>query len=241
MRERSIDRIRNATFSHAVRGYDRHEVDRFLGELADWLEEGGEGETTSETIRAELERVGEQTGAILTEAHDAAEAIRDNAAAEARQKLVTANVTAESIRTSAGEQTAEIREEADAYALRTRTEADEHAEAARAEADSYASEQRSDAEAAAEAAREDAKRAAERIVAEANRRRTEIEETISDLERRRDAVLAELDRLASGITGAASRHRAEGEPGPDAEAAPEREDAEVDSEARTARHPSTSA
>lgn len=241
MRERSIDRIRNATFSHAVRGYDRHEVDQFLGELADWLEEGGEGEAASETIRAELERVGEQTGAILTEAHDAAEAIRDNAAAEARQKLVTANVTAESIRTSAGEQTAEIREEADAYALRTRTEADEHAEAARAETDSYASEQRSDAEAAAEAAREDAKRAAERIVAEANRRRTEIEETISDLERRRDAVLAELDRLASGITGAASQHRAEGEPAPDGEAELEREDAEVDSEARTARHPSTSA
>ena len=42
MDEHSIERIRNANFSHAVRGYDRGEVDRFLAELADWLERGGE-------------------------------------------------------------------------------------------------------------------------------------------------------------------------------------------------------
>ena len=66
----SIDRIRNASFAHAVRGYDRHEVDQFLRELADWLEEGGESEAATEQIRAELERVGDQTGAILTEAHE---------------------------------------------------------------------------------------------------------------------------------------------------------------------------
>ena len=37
MDEHSIERIRNANFSHSVRGYDRAEVDRFLAELADWL------------------------------------------------------------------------------------------------------------------------------------------------------------------------------------------------------------
>lgn len=245
MRERSIDRIRNATFSHAVRGYDRHEVDQFLRELADWLDEGGESEAASEQIRAELERVGEQTAAILTEAHDAAEAIRENAAAEVRQQLVDANVTADSVRSAATEQADAAREEADAYALKTRTDADAYAEGARSEADAYAAELRADAEQGTEKARTEAQGVADRIVADANRRKADIEAMISDLEQRRDAVLAELERLASGITGAASQHRNEGGSAPDtgavqAEAeAVEDTEATVDPEAETTKHPTT--
>ena len=51
--------------------------------------------------------------------------------------------------------------------------------------------------------------ATERIVGEANKRKADIEALISDLEQRRDAVLAELDRLASGIAGTATEHRPE--------------------------------
>ena len=207
MQERSIDRIRTATFSHAVRGYDRQEVDGFLRELADWLEEGGESEAASETIRAELERIGEQTASILTEAHDAGEALRANAAGEARQKLIEANATAESVRSDATEQADRLREDADAYALRTRTEADEYSERVRGEADTYAAELRAEVDSDTEEKRAEANREAERIVADANRRKTEIESLISDLEQRRDAVLVELERLASGIT-AASQHKA---------------------------------
>ena len=80
MDEHSIERIRNANFSISVRGYDRNEVDRFLAEVADWLETGeGEGAAANEAVRLELERVGEQTAAILTEAHAAAQAIREDA------------------------------------------------------------------------------------------------------------------------------------------------------------------
>jgi DivIVA domain-containing protein len=53
----SIDRIRNASFAHAVRGYDRHEVDQFLSELADWLENDTGEVARSNAVRAELERV----------------------------------------------------------------------------------------------------------------------------------------------------------------------------------------
>ena len=95
MDEHSLERIRNATFSHSVRGYDRGEVDTFLAELADWLQRGGEDEAAVEAVRAQLEHVGEQTSGILTEAHDAAEAIREDAAEDAREQLVDANVTAE--------------------------------------------------------------------------------------------------------------------------------------------------
>jgi len=177
--EHSLERIRNATFSHSVRGYDRGEVDQFLSELADWLERGGEDDAAVEAVRAELERIGEQTGSILTEAHDAAESIRADAADDARKQLIDANVTVERLRSGADEYAAQVREEADADALDSR---------------------------------ENAEREAKRIVEEANGRRGDIEEVISDLEQRRDAVLAELDRLASGIAGTATQHRPHAEP-----------------------------
>jgi DivIVA domain-containing protein len=191
----SLNRIRNASFAHAVRGYDRHEVDRFLNELADWLERDGAG-GAAEQVRAELARTGEQVAGILTEAHDAAEAISDEAAAEARKSLVQANATAESLRAEAEEYAEETREGADAYARKVRAEADAHLERTREETEAAAAESRRSAEAEAE-----------RIVEEANRRRRDVEAVISDLEQRRDAVLVELERLASGITGAATQHR----------------------------------
>ena len=212
MDEHSLERIRNATFSHSVRGYDRGEVDQFLSELADWLERGGEDDAAVEAVRAELERIGEQTGSILTEAHDAAESIRADAADDARKQLIDANVTVERLGSGADEYAAQVREEADSYSRKTRTEADEYVNKSRPEAESEAQRIHDEAEADAADARETAERESKRIVEEANRRRGDVEEVISDLEQRRDAVLAELDRLASGIAGTATQHRPNAEP-----------------------------
>jgi len=199
MDRRSIDRIRNADFAHAVRGYDRGEVDAFLAELAEWLATGGADNSGAEAVRTELERVGERTTGILTEAHDAAQRIQEDASRDVRQQLVDANVTAEGLRGSAEEYSEKTREEADAYARRTRKDADAFAEQSKAEAETEVAESRAAA-----------KREAEQIVADADRRRTEAEARIAELEQRRDGVLAELDRLASGIAGAATQHRGSG-------------------------------
>lgn len=196
MDRRSIDQIRNANFAHAVRGYDRGEVDTFLAELAEWLATGGADNAGSEAVRAEFERVGEQTTGILTEAYDAAQQIKEDATRDVRQQLVDANVTAEGLRGSAEDYSEQTREQADVYARKARKDADGFAEQARADAEAEAAETRAAAE-----------REAEEIVAEGIRRSAEIEARIGDLEARRDAVLAELDRLASGIAGAATRHR----------------------------------
>jgi DivIVA domain-containing protein len=202
----SISEIRKVNFAHAVRGYDRGEVDRYLRELADWLERDSGVGMGSEQVRAELERTGEQVAGILTEAHDAAGAIREEATAEARRSLVKANATAESLRGAADE-----------YAEQTREEADLHARKVRGEADAYAEQVREQTDAASAESRQAAEREAEKIVADANQRRRDIEAVISDLTERRDAVLAELDRLASGIAGTATQHRGErpGEGAPD--------------------------
>src|SRR5512141_2776728 len=101
----SVDRIRNATFPTARRGYDKHEVEKFLRRLADWLETGAGDESRSDTVKRELERVGERTGAILAQAEESAQQIRAEGEEEARGTINTANM-----------QAGETRAEADTYA-----------------------------------------------------------------------------------------------------------------------------
>ncbi len=122
--------------------------------------------------------------------------IQGDASAGVRQKLLDANQTAENVREEAAEYAADTRDEADAYARKVRGEADAYASRTTAEIEGELAEER-----------DAAKKEAERIVADANKRKADIESLIGDLEQRRDAVLAELDRLASGITGAATEHR----------------------------------
>ncbi|MGH2954248.1 MAG: DivIVA domain-containing protein [Solirubrobacterales bacterium] len=234
----SVDRIRRATFPMARRGYDKREVERYLGQLADWLETGGGDEARSDTVRSELERIGEQTAAILTQAHDAAEAMRTQADREIRQQLADANLKAESMRSTADEYAQETREEADAYAMKMRSDVDAYAERVRIDADSYGEETRADAEgyagrfraeAEAEAQKitEAARAEAARIVEDGHRRKTDTEAMISDLEQRRDTVVAELERLASEVAGTATQHRptAGGDQEPTADGAGAEEDA----------------
>jgi DivIVA domain-containing protein len=123
----SLDRIRNATFPSARRGYDKHEVEKFLGRLADWLETGGGDESRSDAVKRELEKVGQRTGAILAQAEESAQQIRAEAEEEARGTINTANM-----------QATETRTEADTYATETKgsveREAREAIEAAEAQA-----------------------------------------------------------------------------------------------------------
>ena len=224
----SIDRIRSATFPVGRRGYDKREVDRFLNRLADWLETGGADQTRAETVRRDLERVGEQTGKILTDAHDAGDRIRTEAERDAARLAEEARAAAEESRTAADQYAAKTRGEADDYADATRAAADEHAAQSRTEADAYSATSREGADAYAAKTREEIeatgaeirhradrdaeqteKRAnaeAKRILDEAARRRSDIETVIADLEARRDAVVADLQRLSSELAGAATEH-----------------------------------
>ena len=112
----SLDRIRNATFPSTRRGYDKHEVEKFLGRLADWLETGGGDESRSDAVKKELERVGERTGAILSQAEESAQQIRTEAEEEARGTVNSANLQATEARTEADDYANEARASADRQA-----------------------------------------------------------------------------------------------------------------------------
>jgi DivIVA domain-containing protein len=114
----SLDRIRNATFPSSRRGYDKHEVEKFLSRLADWLETGAGDESRSDTVKRELERVGQRTGAILAQAEESAQQIRAEAEEEARGTVNTANMQAEEILSEAEKHASETIASAQAQARR---------------------------------------------------------------------------------------------------------------------------
>ena len=198
----SLDRIRNATFPSSRRGYDKQEVEKFLARLADWLETGAGDESRSDTVKRELERVGQRTGAILAQAEESAQQIRAEAEEEATGTVNTANMQAAETRTEADTYASETRTSADAYSQQTRQAAEEEAAATRRQAEEDARETIATAEAEAR-----------RIVEEGTQRREDIEAVIADLVRRRNDVLADTEELSGKLTGAVSEHRPE--PGSD--------------------------
>jgi DivIVA domain-containing protein len=195
----SIDRIRSATFPVGRRGYEKREVDRFLNKLADWLESGGGDQTRAELMRRDLERVGQQTSKILTDAHDVSEQLRAEAESKARRMVNEAAAKADETRGSADQHAAEARAAADSYATKTRKEVDATAADIRRRADGDA--EKTIAKARAEA---------QRILDEGSQRRADMEAVISDLKERRDAVVADMQRLSSELAGTATEHRVPG-------------------------------
>lgn len=224
----SLERIRKATFPASRRGYDRREVEKFLNRLADWLETGGGDQARSDTVRRELERVGERTGAILSEAEDSAQQIRGEAEQEMAQLRTDAVAEADRTRGEADAYAAETRAGADAYAKETRAETDAYAEQTRTDADSYAQQTEADADLYAQQARngaeqeadrtraqaeQDTREAAEAAEAQARRtvdeglaRRRDIESVIGDLADRRDQAIGELESLRLALEAAISDH-----------------------------------
>jgi DivIVA domain-containing protein len=191
----SLDRIRNATFPSARRGYDKHEVEKFLHRLADWLETGGGDESRSDAVKRELEKVGERTGAILAQAEESAQQIRAEAEEEARGTVNTANLEA-----------TETRSEADSYATETRTSADSYALQTRQGAEEVLSSAQAEAERKARQAIEAAQAQARRIIEEGNQRREDIEAVIADLVRRRNDVIADTEELNRKLSAVVAQH-----------------------------------
>gem|GEM_PF-2161765 len=152
----SFDRIRTATFTVGRRGYDKREVDDYLSKLADWLEGGGGDQAARDTVRNELERIGQKTGRILTAAEDAGRSIRSDAQEAAQEVVDDARREADSVRAAADGYSSEARADADDYASRTRADVDGYARQTRSDADGYSAKTRNEADAYSGKKREEA-------------------------------------------------------------------------------------
>lgn len=161
-----IDQLRKASFPTERRGgYSPAAVDAYLGQLADWLETGGDDQTRAALVQREMERVGERTGAILSAAQESA----DSTIAEAK-------TAAAELRAEAEREAGETRSAADAYATETRSTADAYSEETRVSADSYAQETRTGADADATEQRSQADAYVEEKRAGADREAAEVTE-----------------------------------------------------------------
>jgi DivIVA domain-containing protein len=110
-------------FSIAFRGYDRDEVDAYVAEL-EQLTRGAEARSGA-LSRAELaEMLGDEIGAVLAAAEEAAQAVRESAKKEADEHLMVSKNEAEKILRDALTQVAQARNEAEVVLGEKRREAE---------------------------------------------------------------------------------------------------------------------
>ena len=120
MREASSnDDLENTTFSTALRGYDRDEVDAFVRTIAHEMRVLNEGR--NEKL---YESLGEEMGALLQHARDSADEMNRQAQEDAAATRAAADEDAQRIREEAARRAKELQENAEKEAAQTRTEAE---------------------------------------------------------------------------------------------------------------------
>ena len=116
---KDLDRLRNPGFGFGRRGYDRHEVDRFLEQLVDWLETDAARDLGHIAITRKLELVGKSTTHVLLAAEQEAEELLSQAEADIAELRQQAQDDARAVRAEADEYAEKTREEANAEASET--------------------------------------------------------------------------------------------------------------------------
>jgi DivIVA domain-containing protein len=116
---KDLDRLRNPGFSFGRRGYDRHEVDRFLEQLVDWLETDAARDLGHVAITRKLELVGKSTTHVLLAAEKEAEELLRQAEADIAELRKQAEADAQAVRAEADDYAAKVREDATAKASET--------------------------------------------------------------------------------------------------------------------------
>ena len=116
---KDLDRLRNPGFGLGRRGYDRHEVDRFLEQLVAWLETDAARDLGHVAITRKLELVGKSTTHVLLAAEQEAEELLRQAEADIAELRQQAQADARAVREEADEYAAQVREEATREASET--------------------------------------------------------------------------------------------------------------------------
>jgi DivIVA domain-containing protein len=124
--------IRDVSFSSAMRGYDRHQVDAYVEQVNRVIAELEISRSPQSAIKHALDRVGEQTSGVLQRAREVADELTATALAEAEHATRRASVEAEEILEKAQMQAHQLRaqskEEAEEILARARAEAAENLE-----------------------------------------------------------------------------------------------------------------
>ena len=118
-----IARLRSPGFTLARRGYDKHEVDKFLEQLVDWLETDAANDIGQVAVTRKLELVVKSTAHILLTTEQEAQELRRQADADCAELRAQAEADAQEVRDVADTYAREVRARAEGDAKRTREEA----------------------------------------------------------------------------------------------------------------------
>jgi DivIVA domain-containing protein len=186
--------IRNVSFPVSVRGYDRHAVDAYVTRVNRVIAELEVSRSPQAAVRHALDRVGEQTIAILNEARESAEKIAEGAREEAEAHVAESKAHAADLVVSAS-----------AQADQDRAEGERIVATAKAEAEGIVSQARATAAKTLAEAREKAARRVEQSEAEIAAAEERAESRMRKLDTDTSAVWNERDILLGEIHGLADR------------------------------------
>jgi DivIVA domain-containing protein len=126
--------IRNVSFPVSVRGYDRGSVDAYIRQVNRIVAELEVSRSPQAAVRHAVDRVAEQTKAILQQARESAESITDTAREEAAQIMATAKAEAANLVVGASTEADRLGAEAEQVVARAQAEAEQTVAHAQAEA-----------------------------------------------------------------------------------------------------------
>jgi DivIVA domain-containing protein len=190
--------IRNVSFPGAMRGYDRDAVDVYVRRVNRVIAELEVTRSPQAAVRHAVERVSEQTKAVLEEARESAEQINATAREEGEGIIGAAKAEAAELVVNAGEEARRV--EAEAEQLMARTRADAEQILARANADAEERKRQTDEELAAR--QEEAEARMRELAADTDVVREERKSLLDDIEQMatqlHDAAAAAAARFSHG-------------------------------------------
>jgi hypothetical protein len=114
-----IERLRIDGFTVARRGYDRREVDKFLGALMDWLETDAPTDLGGMAVKRKFELAGKSTAQILLTTENESEQMLRQTEEECADLRGQTEAASREARRAADEYAAKVREKAAEDARRT--------------------------------------------------------------------------------------------------------------------------
>jgi DivIVA domain-containing protein len=182
--------IRNVSFPASMRGYDRAAVDAYVRRANRVIAELEVTQSPQAAVRHAVERVSEQTKTILEEARESAEKITATARAEADEILAAAKAEAAELVVNAGDEADRVRAEAEQLIANARAEAERILGTANAQA--------------AERRRVSEEELAS-LQAEAEAKMRELETDTDAVRLERQALLDDIEGMATRLHDAASQ------------------------------------
>jgi cell division septum initiation protein DivIVA len=191
--------IRNVSFPGAARGYERRAVESYVNQVNRLIAELEVGRSPEAAVKHALDRVGEQTKALLQQAQETAEEITASAREEGEAEVSRAKAEAKEISArarAAGDEAKEIvagaKAEAEATVTGAKAEAEETVTGAKAEADTMIAAAKTAADDLVVRAHAEAEELLARSRAEAAERRQRLDEEIASAREQAEARMQEL-------------------------------------------------